>query len=71
MRTATFYIASAVTVLAAILLATLLGSALISPTLPGFEIWRLLALVAIASTLVAAVFAWARLLAAHRTQRKA
>lgn len=68
MSTVIFYIASAITFLAVILLATMLGSALSSPVLAGFEMWRALALVAIGSTLVAAVFAWARLLRARGTQ---
>lgn len=61
-RVASVLVASVGTLAAIALLATLVSTSLANPVLPGFEMWRVLAIVALTATLVAAVLAWARLI---------
>jgi len=61
-RAASFLVASIGLLAAVALLATLEAASVASPVRPSFEIWRVLATVAVTATLVAAVVAWARLI---------
>lgn len=70
LRAASVLVASIGMLAAVALLATLESTSFASPVRPGFEIWRIIATVAVTATLVAAVLAWARLIFAYKSRRR-